>query len=234
MKLLLALDKRAEFIEQLNSFLPADIRALAMTKVSKGFNAKQHCTKRRYQYLLPTYALQAHAELTELLHEQFVLQGPLAGAGSEGGYLEEFSKRGVGRGGLHAVYDTIKHHRTTPEVVQRLRDALKLYEGTHPYHNFTTGKLPSDANSKRFILSFGCGEPFVDSVSGVEWVLLTVLGQSFLLNQIRKMVGVAVEVCRGATPVSTVLDAFTTRKVRCTQRVEVLLLCGVYLSLAVQ
>ena len=213
LKLSVALDKRAQFIEEVNSFLPEDIRALTMTKVSKGFNAKSHCTKRRYHYLLPTYALQPHADLTALLQEQFDLQGPVMGAGSEGGYIEEFSKRGLAKTGLQVVYDKVKNYRTTTEEVQRLRDAVKTFEGTRAYHNFTTGKLPSDANAKRFIISFDCGEPFVDQASGVEWVLLTVLGQSFLLNQIRKMVGMAVEVCRGATPASTIHDAFTTRKV---------------------
>lgn len=216
MKLLAPLDKRAQFIEQLNSFLPPDIRAITMTKVSKGFNAKSHCTKRRYHYLLPTYALQPHSELTALLQVEFNLQGPVQGAGSEGGYIEEFSKRGVGRAGLEHVYPQVKSYRTAPEAIERLRTALKSYVGTKAYHNFTTGKLPSDANAKRFVLSFDCGEPFVDEESGVEWVLLSVLGQSFLLNQIRKMVGMAVEVCRGATPLSTIQDAFTTRKVRNT------------------
>jgi tRNA pseudouridine38-40 synthase len=213
MKLLAHPDKRAQFIEQLNNFLPEDIRAFTMTKVTKGFNAKSHCTKRRYHYLLPTYALQPHGDLTALLAEQYKLQGPVAGAGAEGGYLEDSSKRGVGREGLETVYAAVKGYRATPDTIARLRGALKLYVGTRGYHNFTTGKLPSDANAKRFIISFDCGEPFVDGASGVEWVQLTVLGQSFLLNQIRKMVGMAVEVCRGATPASTIHDAFTTRKV---------------------
>lgn len=213
LKLLAPLDKRERFIEQLNSFLPPDIRAFTMTKVSKGFNAKSHCTKRRYHYLLPTYALQPHADLTALLQAQFDLQGPVAGAGSEGGYLEEFSKRGVAKAGLETVYNAVKGYRASADTITRLREALKAYVGTRSYHNFTTGKLPSDTNAKRFIISFDCGESFVDAASGVEWVQLTVLGQSFLLNQIRKMVGMAMEVCRGATPPSTILDAFTTRKV---------------------
>lgn len=213
MKLLLPTDKKAQFIDQLNSFLPADIRAITMTRVSKGFNAKAHCTKRRYHYLLPTYALTAATDMNNLLQEAFNAQGPVVGAGYEGGYVEENGKKSLARAGLDSVYQKIKGHRASAESVATLREALKAYEGTRAYHNFTTGKHPDDTNAKRYIISFDCGEPFVDEASGVEWVLLTVLGQSFLLNQIRKMVGMAVEVSRGAATISTIKDAFTSRKV---------------------
>jgi tRNA pseudouridine(38-40) synthase len=49
----------------------------------------------------------------------------------------------------------------------------------------------------RYITSFTCGEPFVDAVTDSEWVLLSIDGQSFLLNQIRKMIGLACEVVTG-------------------------------------
>ena len=213
MKLLLPTDKKAQFIDQLNSFLPADIRAITMTRVSKGFNSKTHCTKRRYHYLLPTYALTGNADMTKLLQEGYEAQGPIAGAGYEGGYVEENGKKSLGRAGLDAIYHTLKDHRASADAIAKLREALKMYEGTHAYHNFTTGKHPDDSNAKRYIVSFDCAEPFVDHSSGVEWVLLSVLGQSFLLNQIRKMVAMAVEVARGAATLSTIMDAFTNRKV---------------------
>jgi tRNA pseudouridine38-40 synthase len=47
-------------------------------------------------------------------------------------------------------------------------------------------------------MSFTCSEPFVDSTHGLEWVCLSVNGQSFLFNQIRKMVGLAIDVVRSS------------------------------------
>lgn len=97
------------------------------------------------------------------------------------------------------------------ETLDILRDTLSKFEGTHSFHNFTSGKTSADANASRYILSFACSEPFLakaarpdtsDTSSSeqaeelTEWVLLSVLGQSFLLNQIRKMVSMAVEVVR--------------------------------------
>jgi tRNA pseudouridine38-40 synthase len=213
MKIAAPQDNRQAFIAQLNSFLPPDIRAFTLSKVSKAFNSKSHCTKRKYHYLLPTYVLQAASEVNGLLQAHYDRHGPVAGAGYEGGYVEENSRRSVGRAGLQEIHAALTQYRAPEAVLASLREALKTYVGTRSYHNFTTGKSPTDANSKRYILSFDCGEPFVDAASGVEWVLLSVVGQSFLLNQIRKMVGMAVEVARCAAPLSTIQDAFTTRKV---------------------
>ena len=84
MKLFLPLHKREQFVSVVNSFLPADIRVHGLTKVSKGFNAKLFCSKRRYHYLLPTYMLMDHKIVNEKLLAAFKEQGAIAGAGYEG------------------------------------------------------------------------------------------------------------------------------------------------------
>ena len=94
--------------------------------------------------------------------------------------------------------------------METFRAALKKYEGTQRYHNFTSGKSAEDQSAQRYIISFEASDPFlgvnrgrcssgIDGkgctqeisttvVPAVEWVCLCVYGQSFLLNQIRKMV----------------------------------------------
>ena len=91
---------------------------------------------------------------------------------------------------------------------------MKFYEGTKKYHNFTSNKHPTDANSSRYILSFTCGEPFVDLGSDSEWILLSVVGQSFLLNQIRKMIGLACEVACGSVGYDIMTSAVSDKKVQ--------------------
>jgi tRNA pseudouridine38-40 synthase len=115
---------------------------------------------------------------------------------------------------LAAVRGILTSYRVDPARIELLRTALKCYEGTQMYHNFTTGKHPTDANARRYVISFTCGEPFVDPASDAEWVLLSVVGQSFLLNQIRKMIGLASEVATGHVPVSMMKDALSKQKVR--------------------
>src|SRR5690606_23338649 len=46
-----------------------------------------------------------------------------------------------------------------------------------------------------------------------EWVCLTVVGQSFLLHQIRKMVALALEVARGGVPLEFMDVCLSTTKV---------------------
>ena len=54
MKLIVPLDDndKTTFVNQLNSFLPNDIRVFGLTKVPKGFNSHSLCGKRRYHYCL--------------------------------------------------------------------------------------------------------------------------------------------------------------------------------------
>ena len=80
-----------------------------------------------------------------------------------------------------------REFRVTPEKLDQLKSILACYKGTHNYHNFTNGKDFKEANSNRYIMSFECSQPFIRQ--DTEWVSLKVHGQSFMLHQIRKMVG---------------------------------------------
>ena len=83
--------------------------------------------------------------------------------------------------------------------------------GTRRYHNFTKNLKSSDEQAKRFILEFDAGDPRIVADS-TEWLRLEVVGQSFLLHMIRKMVAVASEAARtnraGDDPVA-LLDGLT-------------------------
>jgi tRNA pseudouridine38-40 synthase len=214
MKLSFPYDQRSLVRDQINQFLPADIRIQAITKVAKNFNAHAQCTKRNYNYLLPTYMLQDFDTVNTALATVFAEQGPIKGAGYEGGYVDPSSSKFLNGEYLKKARDSIVQYRIDAERLNRFRSALKEYEGTKSYHNFTVGKDATEANAKRYIISFDCSEPFIAHNTGIEWVLLSVFGQSFLLNQIRKMVGFAVDVCRGQGTLEQMQESFTHVKVR--------------------
>lgn len=90
--------------------------------------------------------------------------------------------------------ETGEEFRLTPDRLGYIQALLKQYEGTHNFHNFTSKRKPLDPSNSRFIMSFVVEQPFLRN--GLEFLTLKVKGQSFMLHQIRKMVGVAMAIAR--------------------------------------
>ena len=64
---------------------------------------------------------------------------------------------------------------------------LRKYIGTHNYHNFTKAMAATNASANRYITMIECSEP--QETEGIKFSRVTLKGQSFVLNQIRKMIG---------------------------------------------
>ncbi|KAE8776338.1 tRNA pseudouridine synthase A, mitochondrial [Hordeum vulgare] len=94
----------------------------------------------------------------------------------------------------------------TDEVKEKFNRILKHYVGTRNFHNFTTRTKAEDPAAKRYIISFTANS--VVSLDGIDFVRCEVVGQSFMLHQIRKMVGLAVAVMRNCAPESIYDVAF--------------------------
>lgn len=86
-------------------------------------------------------------------------------------------------------------YRVTAEQLQRVNDTLAVFQGQTNFHNYTVKKLFFDRSSERYIYSIECGQPFIEH--GVEFARITVKGSSFMLHQIRKMIGFTLAVVRG-------------------------------------
>lgn len=103
MKLVMPLDMRSEFMNCVNSFLPTDIKVHSLSRVTKNFNSKMHCSKRRYHYLLPTYMLQDKAIILETLNTAATHQGPVVNAGRAGGYADLGSEKFLGQNDFYNI-----------------------------------------------------------------------------------------------------------------------------------
>lgn len=68
-----------------------------------------------------------------------------------------------------------------------------------------------DPRAKRYIVYFRCIETFI--ANNMEFVVLEVQGQSFMLHQIRKMVSLIIGICRNIITIDFVKDAFSLEKV---------------------
>ncbi|KAM9970901.1 hypothetical protein ACTFIR_002765 [Dictyostelium discoideum] len=82
----------------------------------------------------------------------------------------------------------------TSDTLSILNKVLSFYLGNHRFHNYTSRKESNDVSVFRKIHSFVCSEPFV--LEGVEMVSINVVGESFMLHQIRKMIGCLISFIR--------------------------------------
>jgi tRNA pseudouridine38-40 synthase len=98
-----------------------------------------------------------------------------------------------------------------PLVVQdQMQAVLNRYCGTFNFHNFTCRREPGDLSCKRYIKSFRVDSLFV--MDGVEFVRFRVHGQSFMLHQIRKMIGGLVACVRGVITQQHFEQALTSKE----------------------
>ncbi|KAL1460660.1 hypothetical protein WDU94_012621 [Cyamophila willieti] len=103
--------------------------------------------------------------------------------------------------------DTHVDYRMSEDRWKFVEALLRQYQGTHNFHNFTSKRKPLDPSCSRYIMSFICEQPFIRD--GLEMITLKVKGQSFMLHQIRKMVGVAMGIARGYVKEDIIGNTFT-------------------------
>ncbi|PAA49516.1 hypothetical protein BOX15_Mlig025435g1 [Macrostomum lignano] len=101
-------------------------------------------------------------------------------------------------------------YRIDSTQLELLRSCLSRYKGTKNYYNFTSGRPPGDASCNRYIIDFTVGEPF--EYRDAEFVELRVRGQSFMLHQIRKMVGLAIAIVKGYCRLEAMDAVFTYKR----------------------
>ncbi|XP_055093067.1 pseudouridylate synthase 1 homolog isoform X4 [Symphalangus syndactylus] len=102
-------------------------------------------------------------------------------------------------------------YRLSAETLQQVNRLLACYKGTHNFHNFTSQKGPQEPSARRYILEMYCEEPFVRE--GLEFAVIRVKGQSFMMHQIRKMVGLVVAIVKGYAPESVLERSWGSEKV---------------------
>ncbi|XP_065881579.1 uncharacterized protein [Euphorbia lathyris] len=91
------------------------------------------------------------------------------------------------------------------EQKERFNRILNYYVGSHNFHNFTTRTKAEDPAGVRYIISFNAKT--IVTVEGIEFVKCEIIGQSFMLHQIRKMIGLAVAIMRNCAPESLITTA---------------------------
>mmetsp|Transcript_13959 Transcript_13959/g.26266 ORF Transcript_13959/g.26266 Transcript_13959/m.26266 type:complete len:524 (+) Transcript_13959:330-1901(+) len=203
--------------EMINEQLPDDISVGDVVQVPRSFCARTQRDKVGYLYMLPSYVLKSREEWKSVWEKIVGVQNDGDGEmkRSEMEPQEDNDEMNAPSGGrcvmtneqIESLRETMRGYRMTQETLDRLKKALGSYEGTHKFHNYTRGKKWDDPSSSRYIISFEVQEPLVDK-HGIEWIPTVVVGQSFLLHQIRKMMCMAMDVARGATSLDFMTRSF--------------------------
>ncbi|KAF9352868.1 tRNA pseudouridine synthase 1 [Mortierella sp. NVP85] len=193
-----------DIIGKINEQLPEQIRIFGKIRTLNAFNAKVLCDSRVYEYLLPTYVFLPRPPLPE--REK-----------STGTVLREDIPEGS------KAWDECVHISTPEEMAEKrnyrideatlakVREGFAAYIGTKNFHNFTIKKDFKEKTCQRYMMSFTVSDPIM--IQGTEWLSLKVHGQSFMLHQIRKMVGLIIMIVRTDTPLKLIPETFKENRI---------------------
>ncbi|GAA5966399.1 hypothetical protein JCM8115_002860 [Rhodotorula mucilaginosa] len=196
--------------DHINSFLPSGIRVWSILRVQGSFDPRRVCDQRQYEYTLPTHVFlgpKPGTPMYETLEKARAADSsfdatawPIIGASKD-----FWSAQPEGSDFLADV-QAKKTWRMPREVLEQIRTFVQAYEGSHNFYNFTVGKDFRDRSCQRVMRKLEITEPFI--VNDTEYISVTFIGQSFMLHQIRKMVGLVMLAVRSASPPSLIPETF--------------------------
>jgi len=226
----------AKTIENIQKYLPDNPRTIQVNeikRVTKNFNCKSACDARTYEYLLPTFTFQKVAKLPpptvdspdmeDSNRKDDITDAKLIYSGDEK-RKQEIKNENWSIEDMETAFASHENYRITPELRTRINEVLKKFTGSHYYHNYTSGKLPLEPSALRYITAFEIGEPFLYSYKDasseninahkqLEFAVIKVKGQSFMLHQIRKMIGMTIAVVRGDADESVITESWNTDRI---------------------
>lgn len=194
----------------INQHLPEQIRIFGIRRVVNSFHAKERTDSRIYEYLVPTYVFHP-ATNREIFTKNADQEAVEVESEDENDTSEETIRRDPN---VFEISEEEKkellQYRIDDETLNRVTEVFRKYVGNHRFHNFTIGVAPTEDKARRIILDVWLEKPFLKD--GMEWVRVKFHGQSFMLHQIRKMVGMVIMAVRLGAPPAIVDAAFGPAK----------------------
>lgn len=168
----------------LNEVLPGDVKIFKVLEVSRGFDSKDSNNFREYHYILPTFCLEPR--ITE--------------------DKSRFNKENNNIDNYRGDYK----YKISQELMEKVKLICAGFKGTKNYHNYTRKMTFSDPSSKRHIYEISVDE--LIEYENFQAIRFKIIGQSFLYNQIRKIIGMIIDLCRVSRDMSYFENSFLSNK----------------------
>lgn len=99
-------------------------------------------------------------------------------------------------------------------LLEKIKELALIYKGTRNYHNFTTKVQFSQDASKRYIKNIDVEllQSDFQGVDNTKYVKFIIEGHGFLYHQIRKMLGLIIQIMNGYYK-EEILDVFGKEKI---------------------
>ncbi|TIB74236.1 pseudouridine synthase [Wallemia mellicola] len=193
LKMIVDLPDTPDIVEKINEHLPNHIRIWGFVRTQNSFDARTSCDSRSYEYLLPSYV--------------FIPPSPWSNLGKRLKSSHPFWEGVDETEDIASMMTRKRAYRIDSDTLDRARETLAQFEGSHNFWSYTIGKGFRDRSSQRFMKKLTIQDPFL--VEGNEWISVRFYGQSFMLHQIRKMIFMLVNVVRTGTPASLIPTTYT-------------------------
>ena len=168
--------------EKLNKILPKDIRVFRIIEVSDHFDSKDNNNNREYHYILPSFLLEPKKIAQEKEEKEIKYED----------------------------YKPNYGYKLPEEDINKLKEICKIFLGTKKYHNYTQKVGFSDMSSQRHIIEMNCDD--IIEFGEFQAIKFKIIGQSFLYNQIRKMIGMVIDIMRNGKDMDYLKNSFLSNK----------------------
>ena len=190
---------------KLNEVLPKDIRIFRIIEVSDHFDSKDNNNNREYHYILPTFLLEPKKEEEEKDDKEK--------KEDNSNTIENKNEKENAKEEEINIPDDFKanySYRLSEEDINKLKELCKGFLGTKKFHNYTRKVGYTNMSSQRHIIEMN-SDDLIDF--GVfQAVKFKIVGQSFLYNQIRKMIGMIVDCMRNKKDMDYFKNSFLSNK----------------------
>lgn len=106
-----------------------------------------------------------------------------------------------------------RDYRISCDQLKLVNDLLQVYKGSKSFHNFTVDKEFVSKSCVRHMKHLECSSPFL--FNDVEFCTIRIRGVSFMMYQLRKMLGLILAVSREVIDSSIFDQVFTESLINC-------------------